>query len=103
MERFTDGKKTVEITMAVWLGPNRWWSPDMTADILEVASFPFDEELGARMTNAPWSNEACQGYLIAALRAGGKRCKEIEQALDCLYRAFDQISVEEAKQIWKKF
>lgn len=51
MERFTDGKKTVEITMAVWLGPNRWWSPDMTADILEVASFPFDEELGARIVD----------------------------------------------------
>lgn len=56
-----------------------------------------------RYLDGAWSNDACRGYLILTLRKYGKSNDEIRQALDYLHTAFDQITVEEAKQIWYDF
>lgn len=56
-----------------------------------------------RQLDGPWSNDACRGYLIAALRMAGKNREEIEQTLSRLHTVFDLLSVEEAKQIWRDF
>lgn len=56
-----------------------------------------------RALDGPWSNDACRGYLIAALRMAGKSQEEIAQTLNRLHAVFDLLSVEEAKQIWDNF
>ena len=45
MARFTDGNKTAEIEMRYWLGEPRWWSEDISNDILIDPSFRYDKEL----------------------------------------------------------
>ena len=47
MTRFTDGKKTVEITMKVW--DYDQYSPDWEADFFEIGGLKYDEESGAYM------------------------------------------------------
>lgn len=42
MTRFTDGKKTVEITMKVW--EDGQYSPGWEKDFFDVGSLPYDEE-----------------------------------------------------------
>lgn len=56
-----------------------------------------------RYLDGAWSNDACRGYLIFTLQKCGKSNDEICQALDYLHTAFDQITVAEAKQIWRDF
>lgn len=42
MTRFTDGKKTLEITMMVWNGSG--YSPDWSNDCFNISSLEYDEE-----------------------------------------------------------
>lgn len=42
MTRFTDGKKTIEITMNTW--EYEQYTPDFSADFFSVGSLPYDEE-----------------------------------------------------------
>lgn len=56
-----------------------------------------------RILDGAWSNDACRGYLIFTLQKCGKSNDEICRALDRLHIAFDQVTVEEAKQIWYDF
>ena len=42
MKRFTDGTRTVEITMKVW--HDGQYSPDWEADFFDVGSLPYDED-----------------------------------------------------------
>lgn len=50
-----------------------------------------------------WPDDACCGYLIAALTESGKTNQEIRDVLRYLFIAFDEISVEEAKVIFDSF
>lgn len=56
-----------------------------------------------RALDGTWSNDACRGYMIAALQDCGQSREGIQQALSCLHEVFDQITVEEAKQLWYDF
>ena len=45
MARFTDGKRTLEITMKVWNGNG--YDPDWSNDCFEVGGLEYDEEKDA--------------------------------------------------------
>jgi len=46
-----------------------------------------------------WSNTACRGYTITAMKATGHSKEQISEVLEALSAAFDEITVEEAEQI----
>lgn len=50
-----------------------------------------------------WRNEACRGYMIAALENAGMDREGIMDMLRYLSRAFDELSVEEAESKWRAF
>lgn len=45
MTRLTDGKRTIEITMATWDGSG--WSPDWSVDFFECGGLEYDDESNA--------------------------------------------------------
>lgn len=47
-----------------------------------------------------WTNDACYGYCIIALKAAGCTKKKINEVLHCLHLAFDEYTVEEAEKKW---
>ena len=47
--------------------------------------------------NGPWSNEACKGYVIAALEAMNAAPEEIQAVISSLSNQFEDMSVEEAR------
>ena len=49
-----------------------------------------------------WSNNACLGYIIKAMRDAGKSAKEIQQMVNEVRAQFDWVSVEDAKEIYNK-
>ena len=46
--------------------------------------------------NGPWSNAACIGYCVMAMRNAGLSEKTQRKVLDELTRCFDDVSVEDA-------
>ena len=60
------------------------------------------EDLYALADNGPWRNDACMGYSLKAMRDAGIDEELIKKAMRCLDRSFDDVSVEEAAQFWKK-
>lgn len=49
-----------------------------------------------------WSNNACLGYVIKAMRDAGNSTKEIQKMINEIRTQFDWISVDEAKEIYNK-
>ncbi len=47
-----------------------------------------------------WTNDACYGYCIIALRAAGFSADQIDEVLHFLHLAFDDYGVEEAEKKW---
>lgn len=50
-----------------------------------------------------WSNDACRGYLIAALRLCGQDREQILTALDAMDRVFSDKTVPEAELTYSNF
>lgn len=50
-----------------------------------------------------WDNGICKGYVIDALRRSGCQREEIERILHYLHLSFDEISQDEAEQIYEQF
>lgn len=67
MTRLFDGKRIVEITMAVWDGTN--YSPDWSNDFFSVGLLPFDEETGAYKVS---DVEYCIDEAIDCIRRQGE-------------------------------
>lgn len=59
-------------------------------------------ELLAQETSI-WTNDACAGYLIRAMELVGWKAKQINTVLSGLYGAFDDLSVEEAEELWREW
>lgn len=51
MERFTDGKKTIEISLMVWSDESSSYSPDFSADFFEVGQLGYNVENDAYAVN----------------------------------------------------
>lgn len=50
-----------------------------------------------------WSNDACKGYAIVAMRSAGLNPREIRKVVIRLERVFDEMSISEAEQTAYKF
>lgn len=50
-----------------------------------------------------WSNAACTGYMIAALKAAGMDREQISRVIDNLTSIFDIMTVDEATQLYQDF
>lgn len=48
----------------------------------------YDPELAALLSQ-PWSNDACRGYVIAAMERCGFKPSDIKQVMVELYEVFD--------------
>ena len=64
----------------------------------------YDPELAALLSQ-PWSNDACRGYVIAAI-AAMERCgfkpSDIEQVMVELYEVFDYTTLQEAEAYYER-
>ena len=49
-----------------------------------------------------WSNNACRGYLVSACIGMGMERKQIDQLMDSLTAAFDNLSIEDAEAQYMK-
>ena len=47
-----------------------------------------------------WSNDACYGYMIIAMRNAGYKEKDIDTMIRYLHSAFEEYLVEEAEKEW---
>lgn len=47
-----------------------------------------------------WTNDACYGYFIVAMRNAGYSRKQINELLPYLHSAFEEYLVEEAEEKW---
>lgn len=50
-----------------------------------------------------WTNDACYGYLILGMRYAGFDEEHIKSAVRAMNRAFDELTVEEAEEFWRKW
>lgn len=50
-----------------------------------------------------WTNDACYGYLVRALENMGFERKEIAEVVYSLHGVFDELTVEEAESVWRKW
>ena len=50
-----------------------------------------------------WSNDACYGYVIIAMRNAAYKEKEIDTLIRYLHSAFEEYAVEEAEKEWIKY
>lgn len=50
-----------------------------------------------------WTNEACYGYCIRAMENAGFDHEHIVTAVRGMHRAFDELTVEEAESVWRKW
>lgn len=48
--------------------------------------------------NGPWSNTACMGYCLTAMRRAGVNAKTQAKVLLELERSFDDLSIEDAEK-----
>lgn len=73
---------------------------DFLKDIRETGNKTFETEM--LKTVSIWSNEACRGYCISAMKAAGFTREQISKVVEELPAAFDNISVEDAEKIRNK-
>lgn len=50
-----------------------------------------------------WSNDACKGYAILAMRAAGLKKPQIKKVLQEMRWTFDEVSIEKAEQAYIDF
>lgn len=50
-----------------------------------------------------WENSACLGYCIRAMENAGFDEEHIRSAVRGMHRAFDELTTEDAKEIWRKW
>ena len=50
-----------------------------------------------------WSNEACRGYCVEAMKNAGLDQATIEKVCRGLSQAFDELSVEDAERKWVRW
>lgn len=50
-----------------------------------------------------WSNDACRGYCIAAMKAAGMTEEQINKVLSEMYYVFDEKTISEAEDIYTDF
>ncbi len=50
-----------------------------------------------------WSNEACQGYCVAAMEKAGVGADVAAKVIRGLHEAFDELTVEEAERKWVRW
>lgn len=50
-----------------------------------------------------WTNEACMGYLVRAMENAGFDHEHIVTAVRGMHWAFDELTVEEAESVWRKW
>lgn len=50
-----------------------------------------------------WSNHSCRGYCIAAMQNAGFSREEIKRVMRGMHGAFDELTVEEAESVWRKW
>ena len=62
----------------------------------------YDPELAALLSQ-PWSNnDACRGYVIAAMERCGFKPSDIEQVMVELYEVFDYTTLREAEAHYER-
>ena len=61
----------------------------------------YDPEL-ADLLSQPWSNDACRGYVIAAMERCGFKPSDIEQVMVELYEVFDYTTLQEAEAYYER-
>ena len=49
-----------------------------------------------------WSNNACLGYVISAMKQAGYQREEIRKVIRYVYYEFDFKTIDEAKDIYNK-
>ena len=64
-------------------------------------SMNYDPELAALLSQ-PWSNDACRGYVIAAMERCGFKPSDIEQVMVELYEVFDYTTLQEAEAHYER-
>lgn len=70
---------------------------EFLADIQETGNKAFEAEM--QNTVNIWSNEACRGYCIAAMKAAGYTREQIAEVVEELPAAFEDISIDDAARI----
>lgn len=60
------------------------------------------EDIYALTDNGPWRNDACMGYALKAMRDADIDEALISKTMGYFNRIFDDISVEEAAEIYRK-
>ena len=50
-----------------------------------------------------WSNDACYGYMIAAMEKAGYARERIIELIHHLHSSFEELGVEDAEAKWQKF
>ena len=53
-----------------------------------------------RYLDGPWSNAACRGYIIDAMKRCGYDDKAVAKVLAATSWSFDELTTREAKQVW---
>ena len=61
----------------------------------------YDPELAALLSQ-PWSNDACRGYVIAAMEQCGFKPSDIKQVMVELYEVFDYTTLQEAETYYER-
>ena len=56
----------------------------------------------AALLSQPWSNDACRGYVIAAMERCGFKPSDIEQVMVELYEVFDYTTLQEAEAYYER-
>lgn len=56
-----------------------------------------------RYLEGPWSNAACFGYMIEAMRRACYGDDSIQEMISTMKCVFDDTTVEEAKDIWYRW
>lgn len=97
-----DHNQTLEAAQTLWEFLPGW----MAARKMAVYETKEDKEMGkkneaARMLanlNGPWSNAACMGYCLIAMRRANLRPGAQRRVLMVLEQCFDDVSVEDAEK-----
>ena len=75
------------------------------AEYLKKNEEALPKELAELLTQETsiWTNDACYGYLVTALVNLGFERWMIAEAVASLHGVFDELTVEEAESVWRKW
>ena len=65
-----------------------------------VTAVPFESGADIEYLDGPWSNAACRGYIIDAMKRCGYDYKAVAKVLAATSWSFDELTTREAKQVW---